>query len=204
MAQIEDLEIELKALDKSVFAISLVERPAVQSDVVLLSAHDVQFKVVDKEKRLIAGAVLIPEKRIYRKVDLENGKTKEFNMYFKAHTVEAISQKWMEDMEIQNVTLQHNEFVTGVNPVESWIVQDYTCDKAKLLNLDVVDGTWCVIMKVHDDKLWQEAKDGKIKGYSIEAAFQDYVDYLMLSETPELSEDEILLKKIKNILSADI
>lgn len=189
----QDIEITLREDDDEVFAISLVENPAIQSDWVTLSEHGkMKLKVIDEEKRIILGAVLIPDKKIYRKV-----KDKEFNIFFKDHTIEKISQNWMKRMNLNNVTLEHEEFITGVTPVESWIVADYSKDKASLFDLNVPNGTWVVAMKVDDESRWKEAKEGKIKGFSIEGRFLDFAE---AAQGVEMSEDEKLLEKIVNIL----
>jgi hypothetical protein len=191
----KDVEITLREDDDEVFAISLVEKPAIQSDWVTLSEQTIKMKVVDEDKRIILGAVLIPDKKIPRRVG-EN----EFNIFFKDHTIEKLSQNWMKKMNLGNVTLEHEQFITGVTPVESWVVKDYSCDKAKLFNLDVPNGTWVVAMKVDDDERWKEAKEGKIKGFSIEGRFLDYAE---AAEGVKMSEEETLIEKIKQILEQD-
>ena len=52
---------------QGVEAISVVESPAIESDFVALKAEEVKLAEVSKEKRILMGAVLIPEKPIYRK-----------------------------------------------------------------------------------------------------------------------------------------
>jgi hypothetical protein len=189
----KDIEITLREDDDEVFAISLVEKPAIQSDWVTLSENTIKLKVIDEEKRIILGAVLIPDKKIYRKVE-----DKEFNIFFKDHTIEKISQNWMKRMNSNNVTLEHEQFITGVTPVESWIVTDYSKDKASLFNLDVPNGTWVVAMKVDDEDRWKEAKEGKIKGFSIEGRFLDY--YEASQGKVKASEDENIIEQLKQIL----
>jgi hypothetical protein len=73
-------EVELFIKDENedgVFAVSLVENPAIEENFIALSGYKMELKVVDDEKRIVTGLALVPEKRIYRKI-----KEKEFNIYF--------------------------------------------------------------------------------------------------------------------------
>jgi len=48
-------------------AVSIVENPAIEEDFIALKNHEVKFAEVNKEKRILMGAALIPNKPIYRK-----------------------------------------------------------------------------------------------------------------------------------------
>ena len=43
-----------------------------------------------------------------------------------------------------NATVQHDEKVTGVHTVESWLVQDENKDKSNLYGYNLPKGTWFV------------------------------------------------------------
>ena len=77
MEKLQEIELTIKNDKDGVFAISLVENPAIEEDFVALSSHQVELKVVDEEKRIMVGFALVPEKRIYRRMQ-----DKEFNIYF--------------------------------------------------------------------------------------------------------------------------
>ena len=49
-----------------VFAVSLVEKPAIEENFIALSEHEIELKAID-EQRIVLGAALIPNKRIFRK-----------------------------------------------------------------------------------------------------------------------------------------
>ena len=64
-------------------AISVVESPAIEEDfIVLKNQEQIRLAEISKEKRLLIGAALIPERPIYRK----NGEN-EFYIYFSKETV---------------------------------------------------------------------------------------------------------------------
>ena len=46
-------------------------------------------------------------------------------------------------------------------------------DKAKEYGFSVPKGTWMISMKVDNDEVWANVKDGKVKGFSIEGHFAD-------------------------------
>jgi hypothetical protein len=55
--------------------------------------------------------------------------------------------------------------------MESWIVEDPIFDKSTALGLEYPKGTWVVKMKVLDEKVWDEIKQGKLNGFSVEGWF---------------------------------
>ena len=60
-----ELKIEDEGVDE-VFAISLVESPAIESDFFYFNKEELLFAKMDNEQRLLVGAVLIPDKKILR------------------------------------------------------------------------------------------------------------------------------------------
>ena len=84
MKKLEDIEMIIKDENvDGVFAISLVDKPAIQEQFIYLSSHEIELKVTNEEKREVVGIALVPDKKIYRNVDGE-----EFNIYFTAQTIE--------------------------------------------------------------------------------------------------------------------
>ena len=74
-------------LDSDVFAISLVDEPAIESNFIYLSKEKpVQICLETSEKHIVMGAVLIPDKPIYRNQDGE-----EFYIQFSAETIEKLA-----------------------------------------------------------------------------------------------------------------
>ena len=63
-------------------AISVVENPAIESDFIALNNQEIQLAEINKEKRLLMGALLIPKKPIYRR----DGE-KEYYVFFSKDTV---------------------------------------------------------------------------------------------------------------------
>ena len=115
------------------------------------------------------GAALIPDKSIYRR----NDKGDEYYIYFSKNTVRQASELFFKKSNHKNATFEHENKIDGVTIVESWIVEDSKKDKTALYGLDVPVGTWMVSAKIDDQELYDKAKSGEIKGFSIEGFFSD-------------------------------
>ena len=180
---------------QGVDAISIVENPAIESDFIALKSQEIKMAEVDKDKRILMGAVLIPEKPIYRR----NGED-EYYIYFSKDTVNKASQLFFKNGNQSNWTFEHAKEIKGLTVVESWIVEDTAKDKSALYNLNVPVGTWMASVKVDDAELWQNfVKTGKVKGFSLEGYFADKLENKKeLSKV--LTEEEELIEKIKQIL----
>lgn len=185
-----DEEMELSGID----AISIVENPAIEENWIALNGEhkEYNFAEVSKEKKIIMGAMLVPDKPIFRR-DEENG---EYYIYFSKDTIRKCMELFFQNGNQSNTTFEHIEEITGLTMVESWIVEDSEMDKSKLYNLNVPVGTWMGTIKVENDIIWNDfIKTGKVKGFSIEGYFADKAK-TPLSKIPveieENSDDEIL------------
>lgn len=164
-----DETMELSGID----AISIVENPAIEENWIALKNEqpkEYTFAEVDKEKKIIMGAMLVPDKPIYRR-DEENG---EYYIYFSQDTIRKCMEMFFQNNNQSNATFEHQEAITGLTMVESWIVEDTEKDKSNLYNLNVPVGTWMGTIKVNNDVIWNEfIKTKKVKGFSIEGYFAD-------------------------------
>ena len=170
-----DEEGELSGID----AISIVEQPAIEENFVALNDElKVELADVDKDKRILMGAALIPNKKIYRK-----SREDEYYIYFSEDTVRRASELFLMKGNQNKSTLEHQAQLSGLSVVESWIVEDDTHDKSRKYGLNMPVGTWMVSMKVNNEEVWQDyVKTGKVKGFSIEGYFTDKVEMSMVEE----------------------
>jgi hypothetical protein len=198
MRNLDDLEtIELFIDDEDnsgIEAISLVEFPAIEENFIALSEHKIELKTMDEEKRLVIGLALVPDKKIYR-----NNGGFEYNITFSKDTVRKASEKYLKSLKIHNATIEHEMEVDGVFLTESWIVEDTAKDKTALYGLNAAEGSWAVAMRVENEDVWQDVKDGKYLGFSIEGIFNENQglkegDLSVMSKINELL-DEIYGKK---------
>ncbi len=190
----EDQEIGIEA-------ISVVENPAIEEDFIALKSQEFKLAEVDKEKRILMGALLIPNKPIYRR----NGED-EYYIYFSKDTVLKASQMYLMQGKQNNSTLEHQYEINGLSLVESWIVEDKVHDKSVKYGMDLPLGTWVGSVKVNNDKIWNEfVQTKKIRGFSIEGFFADRMERPKEKIKDDLAkideqEAEYLLSQVTAIL----
>lgn len=161
------LELKLKDDGRIEPAIALIDDPAIESNFLAFASEKVEFKADDRH--LITGAVLIPDKKMYRKDFAGKG---ECEVYFTAETIEQIAHMWMKDSKLRDFNLSHKDGVGSVTIVESWIKVS-NVDKSVAMGFTPhPDGTWFITAYVSDDSLWQRIKAGEFRGFSIEAVFE--------------------------------
>ncbi len=154
-------------------AISIVESPAIEEDFVALKADEIKLAEINKEKKSLMGALLIPNKPIFRNSDDRD----DYYIYFSKDTVEKASQLYLKNGNQNNSTLEHQHSLNGLTLVESWIVEDEKFDKSRKYGMNVPVGTWMGSVKVNNDEVWNDyVKTGKVKGFSIEGYFADKME----------------------------
>ena len=200
--KIIELILDEEQEETGVEAISIVESPAIESDFVALKDQEIKLAKVDEDKKILMGALLIPNKPIYR-----NGAEGEYYIYFSKDTVQKASQLYLKNGYQHNSTLEHNETLKGLTLVESWIVEDEVQDKSRKYGLNVPVGTWMGAVKVNNDEIWKEyVKTNKVKGFSIEGYFADKMEAPKDKIKEDMSEEKIaqeLLFKIEKIVKGE-
>jgi hypothetical protein len=188
-------------------AISVVENPAIEEDFVALNGNIIELKEADKERKLLVGALLIPNKPIYRRSGDE-----EYYIYFSKDTVVKASQMYLMNGNQSKATLEHEHDINGLTLVESWIVEDEVHDKSRKFGMNVPLGTWMGSVKVNNDEVWNDfVKTGKVKGFSIEGYFADRMerpkepiaDLQEELSAIEEAEAEFMLSQIKAVIKND-
>lgn len=154
--------------DSLVYAVSFVENPAVETNFVYLNEDEKPkryVKLESDEKRMVYGCALRADFPIYRRYGYE-----EFYITFSSDAIEKLSQKFLKKGFQANMTQDHLSDVQGVTVVESWIKMDAEKDKSIALGLDdVAVGSWFIGCSVDDDNVWNDIKEGRWSGFSIEA-----------------------------------
>tara|TARA_B110000908_G_C10081457_1_gene369765 strand:- start:230 stop:829 length:600 start_codon:yes stop_codon:yes gene_type:complete len=196
--KIVELILDENQEESGIEAISIVENPAIEEDFIALKSDEIKLAEISKEKKILMGALLIPNKPIYRK----NGED-EYYIYFSKDTVVKASQMYLTKGNQNNSTLEHQHELSGLTLVESWLVEDEVHDKSRKYGMNVPVGTWMGSVKVNNDKIWNEyVKTGKVKGFSIEGYFADKME--RPKDSVGLSEEKTsakILNEIKGILT---
>ena len=197
--KIVELILDEEQEEGGIEAISIVESPAIESDFVALNNQEIKLAEVDKEKRILLGALLIPNKPIYRK-----GDEGEYYIFFSKDTIVKASQMYLKNGYQNSTTLEHAQALKGLTLVESWIVESETQDKSRKYGLDVPVGTWMGAVKVNNEEIWNEyVKTDKVKGFSIEGYFADKMERPKEKIKEDMSKEDKIIKEIIEILTTD-
>jgi hypothetical protein len=182
-------------------AISLVSAPAIEQDFVFFGKekNNLTFAKIDEEKRMLVSPALIPNKQIFR----HNPNTQEdYYVYFSPETVRQASELYLKNNNHHKATEEHNERVSGVLTVESWI-KEGDSDKSKLYGYDLPNGTWFVKMKIENDDLWSKIKDGSLRGLSIEGYFTSKFEQMQKTEFTN-EEIKTALKELLSVQKVEL
>jgi hypothetical protein len=201
-----ELKVEEDGVDE-VFAISLVEAPAIEMDWIAFDKEEVMFASVDKDQQMLIGPILIPDKKILR-VD---GEGQPYHVFLTKDTIKTVAQNYLMKKYTDKATLEHDKNIKGVHLVESW-VKEGKLDKSSRYGLNVPEGTWMGMFKISDNNLWNDyVKTGKVKGFSIEGLFEHKLiqaskeEILLSKNVEELTDEEalVVLSYMKNIIKKD-
>ena len=192
---IVELVISDESQELAIDAISLVSSPAIEQDFVYFGKekNNLTFAKVDEEKRMLVSPALIPNKHIFR---YDPNTDSEYYVYFSKETVRKASELYLKHNNHHKATYEHQDRVSGVLTVESWI-KEGDMDKSKLYGYDLPNGTWFVKMKINNDDLWQDIKQGNLRGLSIEGYFTDKME-AMSEKAPT---DQEILEALNEIIT---
>lgn len=179
------------------FAVSLVEFPAVEKDFVCFSEQEkkMNFKVENEEQRIVSGLIMCADTPIYRIDEYGNP----FYIVFDRETIKTMAMKFMKAGFNNNVDLNHDfNYIAGVDLLELYI-KDTARGISPIGFEDVNDGSLFGSYHVTDDEIWNEIKEGTYKGFSIEINCGIVPD--MTEEERDFAEIEELITKIKEKIS---
>lgn len=188
---------EAKITDENLgmYTISFVDYPAVESDWLSFDKQKetVKFSVENEEQRIVMGVVMRADYLIYRRT--ESGY--EYYITYSPDTIRLMARKYLKDGFQNNVDLQHDgNLIDGVEMEEMFIKDSENGISPKGFE-DISDGSLFARFKVVNDDVWNEIKEGKYNGFSLEGYFE------VEEQDPEQQEfNEImeLINKINNKL----
>lgn len=185
--------------------ISLVADPAIEIKGYCFNSELKKYQLsLNKEKQIVAGPAMIPNKLILR--EDENG-----NMYYIRFNKEIIKQifdKFIKNNNTQSINIDHSDRMVPGHIEQFWYVADSTYDKSKLYGYNLPIGTPFLEVKVDDKEFWDtEIKDLGKSGFSIEGNFGHILSKFEMNMDlydiyEHLSEDEffkILVDINKNL-----
>ncbi len=156
--------------DAMLESVSLVDKPAIERDFLYFNKQEVKTYVFEEvgDQRIVVGPAMIPDMKIPR---MEKGEI--YYVYFSEKSVARAAELFLKyDRASAQNTDHKDNFNKNVYVMESWLIEDKN-DKTftKYGFADLPIGTWMIKMRVNDDKIWKEVKDGKYKGFSVQGDF---------------------------------
>jgi hypothetical protein len=196
--------------ETSVFAVGLVLQPAIERNWHTFSAEEPaiehKFTVVDEEKKILGGFLMIAEQPIYRKD--EDGT--EYYVKFTAESIARIVNKLAKSGKPLSFNLNHDDNlpVKGAYLLSHFIIDSKLGMKTPENFTPAPDGSWFGYVKIEDDAVWEMAKSGEIRGFSVEGYFNDKkVDEAEQKEYEDIKNKIISnmeFNKLKKVLGEDL
>ena len=171
--------------------ISFVDYPAVESDWLSFDKQKetVKFSVENEEQRIVMGVVMRADYLIYRRT--ESGY--EYYITYSPDTIRLMARKYLKDGFQNNVDLQHDgNLIDGVEMEEMFIKDSENGISPKGFE-DISDGSLFARFKVVNDDVWNEIKEGKYNGFSLEGYFE------VEEQDPEQQEFNEIMELINKI-----
>ena len=200
--KIVELVIADDSQELAIDAISLVTSPAIEQDFVFFGKekNNLTFAKVDEEKRMLVSPALIPNKQIFRH---DPQTSSDYFVYFSKATVRKASELYLKHNNHHKATYQHQDRISGILTVESWIIEDTKLDKSTLYGFSLPVGTWMVKLKIDNDEIWSKIKDGELKGLSIEGYFTNKFEQMQKKEFTN-EEVKTALKELLSVQKVEL
>jgi hypothetical protein len=193
-------KIKVNPEDESgVYAVSLVDEPAIEYDWVKLSKQVEMNFSLDTDKKMLYGPMLVPNKMIYRKD--ENGY--EYNIMFEKDTIELIAEKFNKNKLGDKFNLQHSDTQVEAFLKENWLTDNP--DKSQKYGFDLPEGSWFGAVKIEDDNFWKnKVKEEEVKGFSVEIlAGAELVELSITNNKTKLKTEEMEKTKLGEVKRED-
>jgi len=144
--------------DAESIEIALVDEPAIEVDFLKFNSEQIKLEF-NEEKMMVKGAVMIPDKMLYR-----NDMLGERFVVYDANEIQKAAILFLKNGMKFNKS--HSDIQASLDIVESYIATETN-------ELNVPVGSWIISAKVKDNALWQEVKNGTFNGFSLQGLFSN-------------------------------
>lgn len=193
-------DINVESFDEGIFAVSLVDEPAVESYWQRFNNQEKKqhqmFSIENEEERIVIGCILRANYLIYRQDD--NGY--EYYVKFTPETIKIIAEKMLKDGTYQNNDTNHNNvFEDGVQLREVFIKDE----RKTVVGFDECEnGSLFCVYHITNDVIWEAIKSGKYQGFSIEGWFSHNLEKQIQNKSHKNENTKMSIKeKIKEALT---
>lgn len=188
-------ELVISEENHGVELVSFVESPAMRSNWVAFSdSKRHTFQIQSEEKRIVTGAILLADFPVIRMDDKGNP----FYVLLRKETIEKTAQDFFKKGYHVGTNKNHNQkdYTDKVYMYESFIVDSSRGIMPPAFLADVAkDGSWIGSYKVDDDDVWNDVKEGKFHGFSIEGFYN--MQPVQFSE--EKTKEQELLSSLSSL-----
>ncbi len=124
-----------------------------------------------EEQRIVTGVMMSANTLI----DRNDPAIGYHQVFFDVPTIKQIVLKFFKNQFGNNVNRMHqqDDIVKGATMIESFFIDSTRGIEApnEFKGQNLQDGTWIASYKVEDDQLWNDVKNGKFFGFSVEGIF---------------------------------
>jgi hypothetical protein len=165
-----------------------------------------KFSVIDEEKRILGGFLMTANQPIYRRD--EDGS--EYYVTFTAESISKIVNKLAKSGKQLTFNLNHddNQPVKGAYLLSHFIIDSKLGVSTPQGFTPAPDGSWFGYVKIEDESVWAKAKNGEIKGFSVEGYFNDRKLIDAEQNEYETIKNKIInnmeFNKLKKVLGEDL
>ena len=185
-------ELKYTKGDTGIFRMSIVENPAVKSQLVMFSEEAELLEFKDDERQVIYSMAMRPNTLIPRK-DI-NGEPA--MVFYAEETCDNLLENFFKNNSHNGATVNHDKNSReGIYIFEAWKVLDPEKDKSNALGIKVEKGDIMMGQKIEDPEIWQKVKNKELTGLSFEA----YLEPVLTQNEIEMTQEEIDAR-IKKIL----
>lgn len=152
--------------------LAIVDYPAIEVNFLAFAKEKKRVMLAaDEEKRIVFGAAMIPDLPIYR----EDSSGMGYYITFSKETIAQVASAFAQE---RHFNIMHDAAL----PAKCTLLESYILSvaegKAAPAGFDLPDGTWMVKAHIDDDGLWEDIREGRYNGFSIESFFN--IDYQTL------------------------
>ncbi len=171
---------------------SFVDEPAHRQYFIAQNAKELQFNVND-EKKIVTGVVIAANKPIY----YYSQDVPECYIVFTKETIRKIAENYFMQDKFNLIDVQHD---FNIRKNSAIMLESYFTDEDKKSQFDVDEGSWIASYKIIDEELWQQIKEGKLKGFSIAGNF-NMKNLKFVKNNKNQSIMEKLLEKLEQAIA---
>jgi len=171
-----------------------------------MSEDFAKFSVIDEEKRILGGFLMTANQPIYRRD--EDGS--EYYVTFTSESISKIVNKLAKSGKQLTFNLNHddNQPVKGAYLLSHFIIDSKLGVSTPQGFTPAPDGSWFGYVKIEDESVWEKAKKGEIKGFSVEGYFNDRKLIDAEQNEYETIKNKIInnmeFNKLKKVLGEDL